>query len=84
MPSIPERSFEKNPDERGSGVIADRIRERQALLARTRDVRRRVLQDPAIRKRSDEALREAERPDEPKDAGVTAEELPDFLREHNS
>jgi hypothetical protein len=65
-------------------VIADRTRERQGLLARTRDVRRRVLQDPAIRRRSDEALREAEQPDEPEDAGVTAEELPGFLREHNS
>lgn len=84
MPSIPERSFEKNPDEGGSRVIADRTRERRGLLARTRDVRRRVLQDPAIRRRSDEALREAEQSDEPADAGVTAEELPDFLREHNS
>ncbi len=84
MPSIPERSFEKNPDEGGSRVITDRTRERRGLLARTRDLRYRVLQDPAIRKRSDEALREAEQPDEPQDAGVTAEELPDFLREHNS
>ena len=65
-------------------MISERMRERQEALARTREMRRRVLQDPAIRARSREVLDEIARGDEPKSPGITAEELPDFLREHNS
>ena len=46
-------------------------------------LRRRALNDPAIQRRSREVLDEIERGDEPKNLGIGAEELPDFLREHN-
>ena len=65
-------------------MISDRTRQRKEALARTRELRRRMLQDPAIQARSREVLDEIARGDEPKGAGITAEELPGFLREHNS
>lgn len=48
------------------------------------ELRRRALRDPAIHKRSREVLDEIERGDHPKSSGIGAEDLPDFLRDHNS
>ncbi len=46
-----------------------------------KELRRRRLQDPGVRARVQEILDQMER-GEPLSPGITAEELPDFLREH--
>ncbi len=81
--SIPEHLFDEEPAERRASVISKRASETKEALARTREARRRTLEDPKIRKRSREVLEEIERGDEPTNPGIAAEELPDFLREHN-
>jgi len=47
----------------------------------TLELGRRLLRDPEIRARVERALADA-RSFDPKEPGVTAEELPEFLREH--
>lgn len=78
MGSIPERSFDESA-EGGSPVISERTRERREALARTREMRRRALQDPEVQARSREVLDEIARGDEPKGAGITEEDLPGYL-----
>jgi hypothetical protein len=68
-------------------MTADRARaveDKHLTEEEIQKLRRRALNDPAIQKRSREVLDEIERGDEPKSPGIGAEELPDFLREHNS
>lgn len=48
-----------------------------------REMRRRHLADPKIQARAREVLDEIRRGDAPKSPGITAEELPEFLRKHN-
>lgn len=49
--------------------------------AATLELGRRLLRDPENRARIERALGQAKSSD-PKEPGVTAEELPEFLREH--
>lgn len=63
-------------------MISERARKRREALDRTREARRRVLDDPTVKARSEKVLDEIARGDEPK-PGIDAEGLPDFLREHN-
>ncbi len=78
-----ERSFDAEHGEE-SQVISERTRKRREALERTREARRQMLEDPAIKARTREVLDQMAGGDKPKEPGITKERLPDFLREHNS
>jgi hypothetical protein len=66
------------------GVISERTDKRQEALDRTREARRKVLDDPLIQERTREIREAIARGETSIEPGITAEELPDFLSEHNS
>lgn len=70
---------------KGSPVMPERATEAQDEVLseqELREMRERRLRDPGVQARAREVLKEIERDDEPKNPGIKAEDLPDFLREH--
>jgi len=62
-------------------MMPKRATESQETLLSDQEIQRRHAEDPEVMRRAEEAAERARR-GEPAGDGITAEELPDFLREH--
>lgn len=62
-------------------MMPERAADPRDTLLSDEEIRRRHTQDPEVMRRAEEAARRARR-GEPAGDGITAEDLPGFLREH--
>ena len=63
-------------------MSGEQARAPKEVLLSDEQIRRKHLDDPEVMRRAQEVLDEIARGEEPKSSGITAEELPDLLREH--
>lgn len=79
MSSIPERSFDKTADQRRPTVITDRA-SADSTTEEGDNLRTQQMRDPRVQARIKQIFEDAGKGES--GPGITAEELPDFLREH--